>query len=304
VRVAISNIAWPSYADAEVAALLERLGVRGIEVAPTKIWPTPTSAPRAEVAAYRRWWAERGFLIVGGQALLFGRPDLSIFESAQIRQKTLAYLVQVVQLCADLGAGPLVFGSPRNRRRGAVPLHEAEQIAVDFFSALAEAALPTGATVVLEANPPAYGADFVTSAREAIAMVRRVAHQAFRLHLDTACIVMADDNVSDVVAEGRDILEHVHASEPQLAAIGTGGVDHAAFAHALREERYDGWVSVEMREPSPFRLDYLEAAMTRALAVYGDPDSPTVGPASEPRLRGDDNQLEAGSSMRPPSPLR
>ena len=46
---------------------------------------------------------------------------------------------------------------------------------------------------------------------------------------------------------GADVLAHVHASAPQLGAVGPDGpVDHDAVAAALRAVDYDGHVSVEM----------------------------------------------------------
>ena len=39
MRVAVSNIAWPAELDAEAYALLAGMGVEGIEIAPTRVWP-------------------------------------------------------------------------------------------------------------------------------------------------------------------------------------------------------------------------------------------------------------------------
>ena len=59
---------------------------------------------------------------------------------------------------------------------------------------VAEAA---GTTVVMEANPPEYGADFITRAGDAIELVHLVSHPGFRLHLDTGCMTLANDPVRD-----------------------------------------------------------------------------------------------------------
>ena len=55
---------------------------------------------------------DRGVSVVALQALLFGRPDLVLFESPERRSATLDYLEGVLRLASWLGAGPLVFGSP------------------------------------------------------------------------------------------------------------------------------------------------------------------------------------------------
>src|SRR4051812_46579534 len=113
MRLAISNIAWPSGDDAVVAPLLVEHGAEGVELAPTKVWPRPLEASAAEVRAYRAWWERRGLRLVALQALLFGRPDLTLFGDPATRRRTVDYLKGMISLAAALGAGPLVFGAPR-----------------------------------------------------------------------------------------------------------------------------------------------------------------------------------------------
>ena len=255
MKLAVSNIAWPREQDAAVAELLNEAGIGGIEIAPTKLWPNPLAATDAEIDNNRRFWKDRGIAIVAAQALLFGKPELTIFESASNREQTLEYLAGIVRVCARLGAGALVFGSPKNRRVGTLPPEEASRIAVEFFSRLGEIAANAGTCIVLEANPEVYGADFITRAAEAIALVQRVDHPGFQLHLDTGCMTLAADSIPATFDKAFPLLKHFHVSEPNLDAPGSSDtVDHAAFAEQLRERGYAGWVSLEMREPKPFEL--------------------------------------------------
>ena len=255
MKLAVSNLAWPRAKDAAIVDLLIELGIGGIEIAPTKIWPNPLAATDAEIDEYRRFWNERGIAIVAAQALLFGKPELTIFESASTREQTLEYLAGIVRVCARLGAGALVFGSPKNRRVGPLPPEEASRIAVEFFTRLGEIAANAGTCVVLEANPEVYGADFITNATEAIALVERVNHPGFQLHLDTGCMSLAGDSIPATFDRAFPLLRHFHVSEPNLAAPGSSGtVDHETFAEQLRERDYAGWISLEMREPMSFEL--------------------------------------------------
>lgn len=268
MKLAISNIAWPTSADAGVADMLVAQGVAGIEIAPTKIWPRPTEATDAELDSYRAFWESRGLPIVAAQSLLFGLPEMKLFADADTRKKTLDYLAAMARVCGRLGAGPLVFGSPKNRQRGAMPADRAWPIAVEFFSELADAAEREGTVIVLEANPPEYGADFITHAAEALAMVRAVNRTGLRLHLDAACMTLAGDDLG-IIAESRAELRHFHASEPQLSPLGTGGVVHDSMAAHLRSAVYGGFVSVEMREVEPFRVEALREAVRLAKRTYG-----------------------------------
>lgn len=269
MKLAVSNIAWPAAEHAAVLPALRELGVTGVEVAPTKLFPDPSAASPADVDAARGWWADQGFTVVAAQALLFGRPDLTLFDSVEVREQTLDYLARVLGTCGRLGAGACVFGSPKNRRRGALPEPAACDTAVSFFRRLAAHAADANTTVVLEANPPRYGADFVTRAAEAVELVRAVGHPAFRLHLDTACMTLAGDPVRETFDAGFPLLGHFHVSEPDLGVPGPGGtVDHAAFAAEQKRRGYAGWVSLEMREPTPFELDTLVEAVRFVRDVY------------------------------------
>ena len=261
MKLAVSNIAWPADQDAAVARLLKSLGVGGIEVAPTKLFPKPLEATPADITAVRHFWELHGIEIVAAQSLLFGRPDLTLFDSEEARRETHAYLAHLIQVCAKLGAQSLVFGSPKNRRLGTTPRDEAFRTAVEFFDDLADIAQAEGTCIVFEANPPQYGADFVTTAGEAIDLVSEVNHPGFRLHLDTACMTLARDPLPATFA-AFPLLRHFHVSAPNLEAPSRAdGVDHAAFAEQLRTCGYEGWVSLEMREATPFALEALADAV-------------------------------------------
>jgi sugar phosphate isomerase/epimerase len=279
VRLAVSNIAWTQEDDGAALDLLVELGLDGLEVAPTRLWPDPLAVPDDEVRAFRARCEARGIPVVALQALLFGRPELRLFEDESARRATLAHLRGIARVGGLLGAGPLVFGSPANRRRGALEPARALEIAERFFRAAGEAALEHGTCLCLEPNPPQYGCDFATDAASALELVRRVDHPGFGLHLDAAALTLAGDAPGPAVAACASALRHFHASEAQLAPLGEPpagepAADHAAFASALRAAGYRGFVSLEMRavagQPAPAgRLPGLRRALERLRGLYG-----------------------------------
>jgi D-psicose/D-tagatose/L-ribulose 3-epimerase len=249
-RLAISNIAWNLADDALVADLMVEASVRGVEIAPTKVWPKPLLASARELADYRRFWESRGIPIVAMQALLFGRADLTLFESREKREETLAYLDAIMKLAGALGAGPLVFGSPKNRKVGAMAKSDAATIAVDFFRRAGDAAVKHGVVLCIEPNPTQYECDWVTTAREGIELVAAVNHPGFRLHLDAAGMTLAGDPIEESLRAAAASLCHFHVSEPFLGPIGKGGKDgvrHDLLAATLKRIGYAGFTSVEMR---------------------------------------------------------
>jgi sugar phosphate isomerase/epimerase len=271
VQVVMSNLAWEVAEDPGVAAILADAGVSGIEVAPTKVWPDLSTVSADDAERYRRSWEQRGLPIVSMQSLLFGRPDLVLFGEAEVTRNLVSYLRSVIDLAAALGARPLVFGSPRNRRREGLALDEAERRAADVFGELADYATTRGTCLCIEPNPTDYGADFVNHAAQGASLVRRVSSAGFGLHLDTGCLTLVGDDVVDAIADTVDVLRHFHCSEPGLAPIGrTGRVDHQAAGTALRRAGYTGYVSVEMLIPDGHdRLADIADAAALAVAAYG-----------------------------------
>lgn len=270
MRLAISNIAWPAGADEDAAPLLHSHGVEGVELALTKIWPEPLAASAAEVIAYRQRWEKRGLRIAALQALLFGKPQLTIFDTEAVRRQTVDYLSGIIERAAWLGAAVLVFGSPKNRRRGELSPAEAWSLAVPFFRELGRHARRQGVCFCIEPNPAEYGCDFVTTVAKGIELVDAVAEEGFGLHLDTGGMALAGDVPAASIAAADERCRHFHISEPFLAEVGSGPAVHGECATALRARAYRGWVSIEMsqaKEPDAWR-PAIERALALAKANY------------------------------------
>ena len=217
LRLAVSNIAWDPGEDDVIAELLRREGVAAVEIAPTKWREKPLEATAAEIARYRQTWSDRGIRISSMQALLFGRPDLELFGPSRLQLAE--YLYRVIELGAGLGAQALVFGSPKNRLRGSLALADAMASAADFFRDVGEFAAQHGLVVAIEANPPEYGCDFVTTTREAVALCGAISSAGIGVNGDLGGMTMSGDEPRATVEMTRGCLAHFHASEPNLAEL-------------------------------------------------------------------------------------
>lgn len=263
MKLAISNIAWTRGQDAAVAAEMRAAGADAVEIAPTTIWPDPLLATALERRQLREHWAALGFPIVALQSLLFGRADLQLFDTAT-RGELRDRLVGFMELARDLGATRLVFGSPRNRVRGALSQAEAFQKAAAFFRQVGAAGERLGVIMCLEPNPPAYGCDFVTSAAEGRELVEAVGSAGFGLHLDAAAMHLAGDDARAEIGRSGQVLRHVHLSAPQLGAVGPKSpVDAPGLVAALKRAGYSGTLSIEMRgaDTEPENLQRVREAL-------------------------------------------
>jgi sugar phosphate isomerase/epimerase len=269
--LAISNIAWEPEEDAAAGAALLAAGVSALEIAPTKIWRAPLEATEREVRAYGAALAGRGFTPVALQALLFGHPELTIFENAHTRAHTEEYLAGMLQLAAWLGARVLVFGSPKNRRRNGLPLEEAVAIACGFFRRLGDRAAALGVQLAIEPNPAEYGCDFIRTLSEGAELVRLVGSPGFRLHADASAMILNGEEASAALAGSFDCLAHFHISDPFLGVPGPHAREHRSFARELRALGYPGYASIEMRSGvRASNLEAIQAALEFARQIYSD----------------------------------
>jgi D-psicose/D-tagatose/L-ribulose 3-epimerase len=270
VKLAISNIAWQPSQNGEMAALLQDLGVTGVEIAPTMLSPDPLALPVAELRRARAFWETHGIRVVALQSLLFGHPEFNLFGSEAVRRAMLDYLRGMIALSAELGARILVFGSPRNRQVNELPAEKAQELAVGFFRELAETAAAHDACFCIEPNAPAYACDFVTNTNQALALIEQVDHPGFGLHLDAGVMALNEEPAAPTLTQAFPYLRHFHVSEPHLGVITEDQSGHRALGEGLRELGYKGWVSIEMRGGQGIcNMTTAGECLRHALACYG-----------------------------------
>lgn len=266
MRPAVSNIAWPAADDEVAIAFLKDAGVGDIEIAPTRRWPDLARVNEAEARTYAEDLHARGFRICAFQALLFGKPELTIFGSDD-GKACLNYLAKVCRLARWMGAKALVFGSPKNRLRGSMPVSEAMLKAREFFKAAGDAAAEEGVVLCIEPNPDIYGCDFLQRAAETAELVREVNSPGIRMNLDMGELIHHGTEAGKAVREFLPCAGHFHASEPMLAPFDPSREAHRAASAALREAGYVGVVSLEMKMPDG-GLTVLKQALLDMLSVY------------------------------------
>ncbi len=268
MKLAVSNIAWDDVEQSAILAQLPVLGVAGVEIAPTKLWPDWLGADPVAAASARRSIEARRLGVPALQSVLFGRPDLQLFGDGQGRKNLVAHLTLVANLAGALGASAIVFGSPRNRDRGERTHTQAMDQAVPVLREIGDACAAAGTCFCLEPNPERYGCNFLTHWQDAAELAAFVAHPGIGLHLDTACIHLAGDDPVEALQACGGLMRHFHISEPELGGFANPVIDHGRIGAALRASVYTGYVSIEMRrQPDPAAS--VREAIAYAMAHYG-----------------------------------
>ncbi len=263
MKLAVSNIAWEAGDDVRIYSLMEELGFSGLEIAPTRIFP---SAPYDDLPAAWRWAQElmrtHGFTVPSMQSIWFGRGE-RLFGSAQERAALLDYTRRAIDFAATVGCGNLVFGCPKNRT---LPGGADSGAAAEFFLELGDYAHQRGTVLAMEANPAIYGTNYINTTAEALALVKTVNSPGFMLNLDAGTMIENGEDV-DVLAGNEAYINHVHVSEPFLKPIERRTL-HTRLAEFLHAADYRGYVSIEMGRQTG-GTSALEAAMAYVRDAMG-----------------------------------
>ena len=246
----MADLGWPEqcqivgdagYRGVEIAAFtLVEEGVR--EIGPAKRKEMVSVMERAGVECVGLHW----LLAPPPKGLHVTSPD------AAVRERTIAYLNELIDFCADLGGPRMIFGSPKQRNTQGIAVEEAKKYFADGLAAVADHAAKRRVEILIEAL--AKGAtDVVNTLAEASELASRVNHPAVQ--------IMFDFNNTGDETEPFDVLlrkhykriHHVHVQEQGGKHLGTGTAvnDYVKAFQTLKDLKYDKWISLEVFDFSP-----------------------------------------------------
>ena len=266
MNLCVSNIAWSPAQDEAALEQLASLGVKYIELAPTRWWPDLSRVTDDQISSVQTQWSRSGLRAVAFQAVLFGQPQLSIFQDST-RAACLEYLKAVTDLAARMGVTAIVFGSPKNRLRGSRTSGEVLPEAVAFFQTLGQHAAERNVRFCFEPNPAEYGADFGCTLLESTDLVDAVNSPGIWLNVDAGAIRINQEDPTVVISRASGRIGHFHISEPFLGDFTEPKGDHHSLAKMLQQVGYDGIISIEMKA-QPTGMAAVVEAVRYARSVY------------------------------------
>jgi sugar phosphate isomerase/epimerase len=264
-ELSVSNIAFPG-AELETAiALLRRLDISAVEVAPYNVFGR-WDVPAADIQAFRKTLDDGGLRCPAMQGIVYNVPAAHLFASPEGREALYRHLVIIAKMAGTLGAKACVFGAPKLRDPGDLPRLEARAIAVDFFRRIGPVFASEGVTLTFEPNARQYACRFITTTAEAIDLIEEIDTGGVGLQIDTGTLFLEHENLQ-ILSRAARYAGHAHVSEPDLAPLGASGVDHRPVAAALRTSGYSGSLSIEMRAIAGWRAA-IEQAVTLVRETY------------------------------------
>ncbi len=252
MKYAICNETFADWEHARVCNRIAELGYTGLEVAPFTLASRITDVSANRRSELRQQAEAAGVRIIGLHWLLAKTEGFHLTSpDAAVRKRTGEYLAELARAAADLGGDLLVLGSPVQRNLAEGTTRErGNELAADTISHCLKALEDGKVFLCLEPLTTAE-TNFLISAAEGVALARQIAHPFVKLHLDVKAMSAEASPVPDIIRANAEYLHHFHANDSNLRGPGFGKVDFRPIFQALKDVRYEGWVSVEVFDYSP-----------------------------------------------------
>lgn len=243
-------------------------GYAGWEVAPFTLAEDIHEFSPAARRDYRKQVEAAGLEVIGLHWLLAKTNGyhLTTMDSAT-RDRTVAYLIELIKLCDDLGGQLMVLGSPQQRNlTEGQSMNEAMANAAEVLRSIVPALADHNVKIALEPLGPEEG-NFLNTAADARSLQAEVDSDQIGLHLDVKAMSCESIPIPDLIRHHQDALLHFHANDPNRQGPGMGAVDFRPIFAALHEIDYGGWVSVEVFDYSPGIERLVSESMDNMLAA-------------------------------------
>ncbi|MDR1934849.1 MAG: sugar phosphate isomerase/epimerase [Candidatus Accumulibacter sp.] len=219
-----------------------------MELAPFTIFGDfSRSAVRRGVAEAKRALNASGMRLAGFHWLLAKPEGLHITTpDGVLRRKSWDHLRRLIDAAGELGGGPLILGSPR--QRSTTPgqsRSEAAGILAEELAAIAPFAAERGSPILLEALSSDQ-ANVVNLLSEVEAIVAQVAHPGVDGMFDFHNCADETSSHASLIDRYIGMIRHVHLNDRDGNPPSPGDLSELPAFARLRALGYDGWVSLEI----------------------------------------------------------
>lgn len=276
MRFSICNETFQDWSLEATMSFCAKSGYDAIEIAPFTLASRVTDLTpnqRQEIAVL----AKKNHLSISAIHWVLAKTEGFYLTSPdpEVRSRTAAYLTALVDFCADVGAGFIVLGSPKQRNLlPGVSVSQATDFALNVLRPAVQRAEDRGVVICLEPLAPSE-TDFITTASQARNLVDTAASRALRIILDVKAMSSESLPIPEIIEQSRQHVAYFHANDRNLKGPGFGDVDFVPIARALRSIHYNGFVSVEVFDYS----DGPETIATRSLSYLKEAFSSEGYPA-------------------------
>ncbi len=240
MKIGINHFLWSGQATPEIVPVVRKLRKMGYDGVEFPIFHSNESA-------YRELRGVLDELGMGATGCTVMPNDAYLIASdPAVRQKGVEYLQNALRMAKILGCdvlcGPLY--SPVGKTVGRSRTQEEWQWGVESMRQVAPTAEDLGVTIAIE-YINRFETYFLNCAADTLKFVKEVGSPRIRMMMDSFHCNIEEKDVSSAWKKCGKALAHVHISENDRGVPGTGHVHWKEIFKALKEMKYDGWLTIE-----------------------------------------------------------
>jgi sugar phosphate isomerase/epimerase len=167
---------------------------------------------------------------------------------ARVRRRAIEYIARFIEVAAEFRV-PVIVGSMQGRWEGGVTRQQELSWLADALNELGETAAKRGVPVLYEFLNR-YETNLLNSAEDSVAFLRMFHTQNVKLLCDLFHMNIEERDIAGALRIAADKVGHIHFADSNRLAMGWGHLKMEPIVEALRDIRYDGFISAEVL-PSP-----------------------------------------------------
>lgn len=234
------------------------LGYHGLEIAPFTLSPDQNALSLIGANAERICTVihDNGLLPVGFHALLHNTEKLNdgkgyhlIHPDPAIRSATLSYVKHLADLCHGIGGKTLSWTCPPHQDPATDRAEELKR-AASLLHDLCEFCEDMDLTITMGVEGE-NKEQFTASLAENFYLIKEVAHENLRLHINSTLGPSPIENLSDLIRKSTSHLAHFHAQAIDPLNPSADEIKSSCAINILRKLGYTGWISLKSTPPAP-----------------------------------------------------
>ena len=240
MKLGMNLLLWTGGVTAEHFPLLGKLKAAGFDGVEIPVFDTT-------IDHYKKVRKELDNLGLKCTTVTIANPDANpISPDANVRKAAVDLLKKAIDCNQVLGAENMVgpFHSPLAVFSGVPPTEDEKKRAADVLRQAAEYAAQAKVQLCIE-YLNRFECYFLTTAADAVDLVKRVNHPSFKTMFDTFHAHIEEKSQAGPIRTVAPHLGHVHISENDRGTPGTGQVRWDEAFKTLKEIKYDGWLVIE-----------------------------------------------------------
>lgn len=243
----VCNELFEQWDFAKSCRFSRQAGYTGLEIAPFTLGENVEAIPTSKRKELRKIMSDEGLKCVGLHWLLVAPKGLHITTpDASTRQRSWDYMKKLVAFCHDLGGKVMVLGSPKQRgTTDGATRAQATQYLADGLAQMGPITRQAGVLLLLEPLPTEQ-TDVVTTLGEAVSIVKQIGQPSVQSMFDFHNTLDEKESLDALIRKYAPYIRHVHVNELDGRHPGTGKLDYVSAFKALKQVKYQGWISLEV----------------------------------------------------------